>query len=189
MDNPLAANTTIGTATPRVDGRLKVTGAAIYGADTIVPNPVHAVLVTSAIARGRISAIDERASRSVPGVLEILSHRNIGSDVKVGKFFGQGGYVGSTILPLGSDRVAHGGQIVAIVLAESLEAAQEAASRLAIDYAEEPPAAGFDSPGAETVAAHVASKQHEDPAVGDAAGVFAAAPVKIDTSYATPTQH
>jgi xanthine dehydrogenase YagR molybdenum-binding subunit len=122
-------------------------------------------------------------------VLDVLTHRNVGDRVKVGKFFAQGGYVGSTILPLGSDRVAHAGQIVAIVLADSFEAARDGAHRLAIDYAEETPAATFDSAGVQEVVARDASKTHHDPAVGDAERAFAAAPVKIDAHYATPTQH
>src|SRR5207247_2164826 len=141
------------------------------------------------IARGRIAVFDDSASRVVPGVLDILTHANIGDAVKPTKLFSDGGYVGSTIMPLGSERIQHGGQIVAVVLAESFEAAREAAHRLNISYAPEQPSAGFDSPGTETVAAKDASKTYEDPAVGDADAAFAAAPVKIDQRYETPTQH
>ena len=75
------------------------------------------------------------------------------------------------------------------MLADSFEAARDGAHRLKISYDEEKPAATFDSPGAEEIAAKDASKSHEDPAVGDAESAFAAAPVKIDAEYATPTQH
>src|SRR5262249_36414133 len=119
----------------------------------------------------------------------ILTYRNVGEAVKTGKYFGASGYMGSSITPLKSAQVWHDGQIVAIVLADSFEAARGGAHRLKIAYKEEKPAATFDSPGAETVAAKDASKTHEDPAVGDAESAFAAAPVKIDAQYATPTQH
>jgi len=178
-----------GAAAARVDGRLKVTGAARYGSDANVVDPAHAFLVTSAIARGRIASIDEGPARAVPGVLDILSYRNVGQAIAPGKFFAAGGYVGSTIVPLGSPRVAHGGQIVAVVLADSFEAAREAAHRLKVSYAQEQPSAGFDSDGIEIVPAKQASKEHEDPGVGDAASAFAAAPVKIEAHYSTPTQH
>ncbi|MBV8166943.1 MAG: xanthine dehydrogenase family protein molybdopterin-binding subunit, partial [Alphaproteobacteria bacterium] len=182
-------DTLIGRATPRVDGRLKVTGAARYGADAEIANPAFAHLVTSRIARGRITRLDDTATRAVSGVLDVLTHDTVKGQIKPGKFFAAGGYVGSTILPLGSERVFHAGQIVAVVVADSVEAAREGAHRLVVDYAEEPPAAGFDSEGAETVAARDAAKEHSDPAVGDAARAFADAAVKIEAEYATPTQH
>ncbi|HLJ19259.1 MAG TPA: xanthine dehydrogenase family protein molybdopterin-binding subunit, partial [Stellaceae bacterium] len=88
-----------------------------------------------------------------------------------------------------SDRVQHDGQIVAVVIADGLEIAQDGARRLRISFAEETPAASFDSDGTETVAAKDVSKQHEDPEVGDAEGAYATAAVKIDQRYGTPTQH
>jgi len=179
----------IGTAVPRIDARLKVTGEARYASDAIVPNPAYAFLVTSAIARGRISAIDEAATRATPGVLDIISHKNVGDEISLGTSPDARAYFSSSILPLASDKIWHDGQIVAVVLAESFEAAREGAFRLGISYAEEPAAAGFDSPGAETVAGKEASKQHDDPAIGDAQTSFDAATIKIDARYATPTQH
>ena len=179
----------IGTPTPRVDGRLKVTGEARYASDTPLANPAYAFLATSAIARGRITNIDHSDSRAVPGVLDVLTHRNMRDAIKPTKLFSDGGYAGSTIMPLASDQIWHGGQIVAVVLAETFEAAREAAHRLKIGYAAEQPSAGFDSSGATTVAAKDVSSKHRDPAVGDAAVAFAGAPVTVDQHYATPTQH
>ena len=182
-------NAAIGTPVARIDGRAKVTGEARYASDVAVPNPAYAFLATSAIARGRIVAIDRRDAESVPGVLAILTHENVGARIKPGKLFSDQGFMGSTIAPLASDRIQHDGQIIAVVVADRLETAREAAHRLVVRYAEEEPAAGFDSPGSETVAAKEVSKKHEDPAVGDAEAAFAAAPVKIDARYGTPTQH
>ncbi|HZK92213.1 MAG TPA: xanthine dehydrogenase family protein molybdopterin-binding subunit [Stellaceae bacterium] len=189
MDGSLGRPVKIGAPTPRVDGRLKVTGEARYASDTPLADPVYAFLATSAIARGRITNIDDSEARAVPGVLDILTHQNIGDAVKKTKLFSDGGYVGSTIMPLGSDQIFHGGQIVAVVLGESFEAARDAAHRLNIAYAAEQPSAGFDSPGATEIAAKDASSSFEDPAVGDANGAFATAAVTIDQHYATPTQH
>jgi xanthine dehydrogenase YagR molybdenum-binding subunit len=189
MDGALGQPVKIGAAVTRIDGRLKVTGEARYASDTPLANPAYAFLAVSAIARGRITNIDEGEARGVPGVLDILTHRNIGDAVKKTKLVSDGGYVGSTIMPLGSDKIFHGGQIVAVALAETFEAAREAAHRLKITYAAEHPAAGFDSEGATTVAAKDASPNFEDPAVGDAEGAFAGAAVMVDQHYATPTQH
>ena len=83
----------------------------------------------------------------------------------------------------------HFGQIVALVVADTFEAASEGADRLRIAYEADRPTATFDSAGATTEAGSEASKKHEDPKVGDAESAFDAAPVKIDASYGTPTQH
>jgi len=189
MDGSFGQPAKIGSPAPRIDGRLKVTGEARYASDTPLADPVYAYLATSAITRGRITTIDDSAARAVPGVLDVLTYLNIGDAVKKTKLFSDGGYVGSTIMPLGSDQIFHGGQIVAVVLAESFEAAREAAHRLNVTYAAEQPSAGFDSPGATTIAAKDASSSFEDPAVGDAAAAFATAAVTVDQHYATPTQH
>jgi len=162
----------IGSATPRIDGRLKVTGEARYASDTPLADPAYAFFVTSAIARGRIVNIDDCASCAVPGMLDVLTHRNMGDAIKPTKLFSDGGYVGSTIMPLGSDQIWHSGQIVAVVLAETFEAAREAAHRLEVTYAAEEPSAGFDSAGTTIVAAKDVSSNYEDPMVGDAAVAF-----------------
>src|ERR1700683_610694 len=119
MDGSLGQPLTIGAPASRVDGRLKVTGEARDASDMPLADPVYAFLATSAIARGRIADIDEGEARALPGVIDILTHRNIGDAVKKTKLFSDGGYLGSTIMPLGSDQVWHGGQIVAGVLAET----------------------------------------------------------------------
>ncbi|GGC39491.1 xanthine dehydrogenase [Siccirubricoccus deserti] len=182
-------DTMIGQSPIRIDGRAKVTGAARYPSDVVVPNPAWAFLVTSAIALGRITAIEEAEARAVPGVLEILTHRNMRGTVRDAGFFAAGGYAAETIRPLEDDRIWHDGQIVAMVLADSFEAAREAAFRLRVDYAAVTPAAGFGSASATTEPAAKARQGHEDPQVGDADAAFAAAPVKIEADYATPTQH
>ena len=199
-----AAPVKMGDAVPRIDGRLKVTGAARYGSDPQVSNPAYGYLRISSIARGRITAIDETAARAVPGVLDILTYRNVGERIDAGKTFDQKGYMGSSIAPLRDDQVRHDGQIVALVVADTFEGARDAARRLKIDYAVETPSASFDSPGVRTISAADAAKEGqgakqdpnkaggeegEDPRVGDEAAAFARAPTKVDQRYSTPTQH
>lgn len=179
----------LGVATPRVDARLKVLGKAVYGSDFAPRDPAYAYLATSRIARGRIVAIDDTAARAAPGVLDILTWKTVGDAIRPGKTFSEQGYMNSSMAPLASDAVRYGGQIVAVVVADTFEAAQEGAHRLDITYEEHPPSATFDSPGAETVEARSVSKTHEDPEVGDAAGAYARAAVKVEGRYSTPTQH
>ena len=66
----------VGSPLERVDGRAKVTGAATYTADHHFPDVAHAVVVTSAIAHGRVESVDAGAAEAVPGVLAVLTHEN-----------------------------------------------------------------------------------------------------------------
>jgi xanthine dehydrogenase YagR molybdenum-binding subunit len=186
---PLTAIPGIGSNVARIDGHAKVTGQARYDSDVSVARPAYAVLVTSSIAKGRVTSIDDMACLALPGVLDVITHQTVGHAIKPTKFFAAGGYVCSSIVPLASDQIWHAGQILAVVLADSFEQATDAASRLAIATQADRPSAGFDSPGAETVLGSVASKAHEDPETGDADKAFATAPVQVDSRYSTPTQH
>jgi xanthine dehydrogenase YagR molybdenum-binding subunit len=175
----------MGAPAPRLDARLKVTGQACYPSDTPVGNPAFAVLVTSVIAKGRIERLDLDGARAVPGVLDILTHENTGElkDVK----FGQGS--GTSIEDLGPD-IQQAGQIIAVVVADTFEAATEVASRVKPTYSEQTPSATFDSPGLTQEDATKVSQQHKHlPQAGDAEAALAGAPVVIDVEYETPTQH
>ncbi|MBS0334056.1 MAG: xanthine dehydrogenase family protein molybdopterin-binding subunit [Proteobacteria bacterium] len=175
---------TFGRSSPRIDGALKVTGAARYGSDEPVPNPAYAWLVMSTIARGRVTGFDLAAARAVPGVLDILTHETVGGQVKTPP--GPDGKKTTTTME--SDRVWHAGQIVALVIADTYEAAREAGHKVVVRYAAEAPSATFDSPGVEAQPKPSKPEQPE-PAKGDAEAAFAAAPVKVDARYSTPTQH
>lgn len=184
----------LGQPTPRIDGRAKVTGQARYAFDEPVANPAHAFLVTSAIARGHITGFHLDEARAVPGVLDILTYQNAGGEAD--ELPPPGGQGGKNTGSLQSDRVWHAGQIIGVVVAETPEAAREAADKVRVDYAEEPPAASFGSPGAETVELAGAEaggggpqEGHDDPKVGDAEAAMASAPVTVDQRYSTPPQH
>src|SRR3954470_8799911 len=179
----------MGEPEPRVDARLKVTGEARYASDVPVSNPAYAFLVISAIAKGRILGFDLDDARAVPGVLEILTHENVGDAVKPTKFFAAGGRASTTIRPLSSPQIWHDGQIIAVVLADTFETAREAAYKVKARYQTEQPSATFDSPGIEIKAAKDSPQKFEDAKVGDAEAAFAQAEVKLDVRYETPTQH
>ena len=178
----------MGEPVTRIDGRLKVTGQARYAADVTVPNPAYACLVTSAIAKGAITELRLDEAKAIPGVLDILTYENA-STIRPGKFFGEGGPAASTIAPLASPKIWHDGQIIAVVVADSPEAAQEAAYLVEANYTEERPTATFGSPGTATEEAAKVSKEHKDPQVGDAEAALRDADVSIDVTYETPTQH
>ncbi len=174
----------IGKPAVRIDGVAKVTGAAKYASDEALSHAAYACLVTSSIAAGRVTSMDLAAAKAVPGVLDILTHDNVGADAKTPP--GPDGKTTTTSIE--GDRVWHDGQIVAVVVAETFEAAREAGYKVRVGYERSPPAATFDSPGV-SQAPKARDEKNKFPAVGDAEGAFAAAPVKIDRRYSTPTQH
>lgn len=183
--NPATVPGGVGAAVPRVDGPLKVTGGARYASDMGVTNPVYAYFHTSAIALGRITAIDEREARALPGVIDVMTWRNPPGRINVLPL----GIAQTTMQPLQSPNIRHDGEIVALVLAESYEVARDASHRLKVTYDRNPPTATFGDPGLIAEDAAKADPKFEHSVVGDAATAFAAAPVKIDQRYATPTQH
>jgi len=170
-----------GAGVPRIDGRAKVTGEARYPADVQLAGAAHAVLVTADVARGRIAAIRADAVRRAPGVLDVLTHAEVGSALEPPRF----GDASTAMGPLHDRRIRHDGQIVALVVAETPEQAAAAAALLEVEYADVvSPSAGFAAAGAETVAAG-----KDDIRAGDCEAGLAAAPVRIEAAYATPAQH
>src|ERR1700733_6462318 len=131
----------MGPPAPRYDARLKVTGEARFPADVPVANPAYAVLVTSTIAKGKITALDLDDAQAVPGVLDILTYQNT-SGLKPAKF-GQGS--ATSIQDLGP-AIQHAGQIIAVVVADTFEAASEAAANIKATYSEQMPSATFGAP-------------------------------------------
>jgi xanthine dehydrogenase YagR molybdenum-binding subunit len=131
----------------RVDGEAKVTGRARFTAEFDFPNLAHAALVYSTIAKGRIRRIDTERAKREPGVVEVLTHRNMPkmkapplvdlTDLKKG--------MAASDLPIMQDERVHwDGQPVAVVIAETLEQAQHAASLVEVEYETEEAALSFD---------------------------------------------
>lgn len=175
-------------AIPRADARIKVTGQARYPSDMAVTNPAFACLATSAIARGSIRTIDVDAARSVPGVLDILTYQNA-NVLKPVKIFADGGRFGTSIVPLSGPKIWHDGQIVALVVAETFQAASEAARKIAVSYYAETPSVTIGSDGVTVKPVADVDKTHKDPTLGDAEAAHGAAPFTVDAEYSTPAQH
>ncbi|MFB4426336.1 xanthine dehydrogenase family protein molybdopterin-binding subunit [Streptomyces sp. QL37] len=123
----------VGAPLSRVDGRLKVTGQAKYAADHEPEGVVHAVVVDSRVARGRITSIDTRAADAQPGVLKVIHHRNAPT-LPYGPNPGSLNLPGARLRVFQDDEVHFHGQPVAVVVATTLEAAQHAATLVKIEY-------------------------------------------------------
>lgn len=129
---------TLGSPLNRVDGPLKVTGRATYTYEQHVPNCVHGVLVTSTIARGRIRSLDTKAAESTPSVLLVMTHLN---SPKLPELQNQKktSPTSRVLQVLQDDKILYANQPIAVVVAESLEAAEEAAQLVKVHYLVETP--------------------------------------------------
>jgi len=127
--------TYIGAATSRVDGLAKVTGAAKYAAEVRPAGLVHGAVITSTIARGQLKRIDVSEALKVKGVLDVLTHLNrpeMSADDQ--SYKDDVAPDGSPFRPLYDDRILFDGQPIALVVAETLEVAQYAASLVQVEY-------------------------------------------------------
>ena len=116
------------TGRRRQEGGEKVTGATRFAADLELAGMLYVNLVVSHVASGRVSRIDTTASRSVPGVVDVVTGRDLPELDSAGPD-----------LPLAVERVFYVGQPVAAVIAESEAAAADAAMLVEVDYDETPP--------------------------------------------------
>src|SRR3954468_24689711 len=133
-------NALTGTGVLRVDGALKVLGQARYAAEYDAPDLLHGAVVASSIAKGRIVGFSLEAARAYPGVVHILTHLNRPGGAHFSVFFKDPmGPPGKPFRPLFDNRVLFSGQPVALVVAESFEAARDAAALVKVFYAEEVP--------------------------------------------------
>ncbi len=165
---------------PRVDGPLKVTGAAMYSSDYNLPGMLYAVPVCATIPSGTITALDASVAEKMPGVKAVYSHGNIGKLYRTAPPSGFSGIVDEQRPPLEDEVVRYYGQYVAVVVAQTFEQATAAADKVKVTYRKSD---------------HNVSdklKTDEKPKVdfhrGDPDAAFASAAVKIDETYATPTE-
>ncbi|TCP36703.1 xanthine dehydrogenase family protein molybdopterin-binding subunit [Sphingomonas sp. BK235] len=177
----------IGTPVSRLDGALKVSGGAPFAAEFRFDGMVYAALAYATIARGRIAAIDSAAAETAPGVVLVMTHRNAPRMRPPAAFGSSPGGVGPADLPImQDDRIHWNGQPVAVVLAETQEQADHAASLLRIDYAAEPSTTTLDGARANGVAQGMFMGQPLLNEIGDPVAALAAAPHKVDQVYRTP---
>ncbi|RZI74766.1 MAG: xanthine dehydrogenase family protein molybdopterin-binding subunit [Variovorax sp.] len=177
--NPVDRLQVVGKPHDRVDGPLKTTGRAPYAYERhdVAKNQAYGVILGAAIAKGRIAGIDTRAARAAPGVLAVVTHENAG---KVGKA------KAITAKLMAGPEIDHFHQAVAIVVAESFEQARAAAHLVRVDYQAAP--GKFDLASERAAAVKPKMDDPPDTAVGDFAGAFSQAEVKIDQTYTTPDQ-
>jgi xanthine dehydrogenase YagR molybdenum-binding subunit len=171
----------IGQEVTRIDGRLKVTGAARYAVDHPMPNLAYGVAVSSTVGSGKITRIDTTTAEKMPGVLAILDHRNAPKLYRPAGAFEHEGRPGESRPPFEDDTVYYYGQFVALVVADTFDRARDAAAHVKVEYAATRPVVAIED-----------AKRAEHPvsnyARGDADAAFQSAAVKIDATYRTPAE-
>lgn len=174
----------VGLPVDRVDGRAKVTGGAKYTADTPISGVLHGFLVLSTIARGQITAIDTRAAKATPGVVEVYTHLNAPRLNLIPSLPYSKGFN-----PMQDATIHHDGQPVAYVVARTLEQAQHAATLVDVRYEHETPKVVLaDAAGEEFLPPPFRGEPNEY-LRGDPTAAMNAAEVKVEGSYFSPMHH
>lgn len=177
--NPIDQLKVVGQPIDRIDGPLKTTGTAPYACDRhdVVANQAHGVVVGASIAKGRIASMDLAAAKAAPGVIAIVTAKNAGKLAKAER---------NIASLLGGPEIQHYHQAIALVVAETFEQARAAAHLVKVDYVR---ADGRFDLAAVKDAAPMAKKVLgggvPESAVGNFAGAFASAPVRLDATYST----
>ncbi|HEX3348447.1 MAG TPA: xanthine dehydrogenase family protein molybdopterin-binding subunit [Acetobacteraceae bacterium] len=174
------ADGVLGKPIDRVDGRLKVTGAARYAYEFEQgPDTTYGYVVPSSIGKGRIRAIHTRVAERMPGVVLVLTHLTAPEQ-------GTGDHHEAHPVLVGPD-VAYFGQPVAFVVAETFEQARAAAYTVRVEYDTAHGTYAL-SDGIGRARVPEAGGAPADSSVGDFNQAFAAAPVRLDVTYTTPLQ-
>ena len=177
----------IGVPVSRVDGRMKVTGAAKYAAEYNLRGLAHGYVIGAPIAKGHVRRIDVRDALAIEGVIDVLTHehrpRLAASD---DKYRDEVAPPGAPYRPLYDDEIRFSGQPVALVIAEELEIARFAASFVRIEYVQAEHVTDF--------AAHwrtdaTPNRENEPEPRGNVAEALAGAPVRVDCEYRMPIEH
>ena len=179
--NPIDQLKYVGKPTDRIDGPLKTTGKAPYAYERhdVAPKAAYGQVIGSAIAKGRIASIDVADARAAPGVLAVLTANHMGQLGRAER---------NTAKLFGGSEISHYHQAIALVVAETFEQASSAAQLVRVEYVRA--SGAYDLAGAKDTAIkpEKLTGGPPDSAVGDFASAFAAAPVKLDATYATPDQ-
>ncbi|WP_367324567.1 xanthine dehydrogenase family protein molybdopterin-binding subunit [Streptomyces sp. HUAS ZL42] len=169
----------VGAPLSRVDGRLKVTGKALYAAEHDVEGVVHAVIVDASIGRGRVTSIDTGDAEKHAGVLRVIHHGNAPT-LPYRDNAGSNNPPGRRLRVFQDDRVLFHGQPVAVVVASTLEAARHGASLVKVRYDAGRPSTDLHEaePGEPT-----------DYARGDAEAGLRSSAVRLDLTYELARNH
>lgn len=181
----------VGRGLPRVDARLKVTGAARFTAEHRPPGLVHGVVIGSSIACGQIASIDASEAEAMLGVVAIFTPDNaaclkpLPDKVQGIQYSGEGGLI-EMLLPMQDRRIHYAGQAVVLVIAESMEQATYAASLVRIRYAEAAAELDLETAKSRSKPENYCGMEPLQLSAGHPEKAFADAEVRLEHEYTTP---
>lgn len=186
------AQRVLGEPIDRVDGHVKTTGAAQYSGDQPYPNLAHAALVHATVARARITRIDTVGADRLPGVHAVITHHNaprLQSPPKPTLLNLPSLAAGTSVNYLNTDEVHWNGQPVAMVVADSVDIAREAARLIHITYDELPATVDFGQEEPNAVPQKPNRLADGRSKKGDAVAALKAADISVDLRFTTPMHH
>ncbi len=181
MDTLPHAAGIIGAVVPRIDGPLKTTGTARYAVDHNFPGLAHAVAVQSTVGSGSIRTLDTAAAEKMPGVLLVLHHGNMKGAYRLFPHQDDA-TISEARPPFEDEKIYYWGQFVALVVAETLEQANAAASAVRVEYDVQTPDVRTDLSAGFTGTRQSSWKR------GDPDQALTTAPVVVDETYSTPVE-
>lgn len=182
----------------RIDGKAKVTGTGFYTADLNSFQPylhpgeaptamLHAAVVPASIAFGRVLHLDTTAAERMHGVRLVLTPANAPRLKKVNSLLKS---EQSKYLPLQDSDVRYHGQPIAMVVAETVEIAREAAAQIGATYSPQTALIDFEHNLDQAVPVKkVGSGSKGRIERGNPASAYADAPVKVDASFRMQPAH
>ncbi len=186
-DPMLRKHGALGQPVSRVDGPLKVQGKARFAAEFAYENISYAALAFSRIARGKITKLDVAAAESAPGVILVMTYHNAPRMKAPSLMMSSPTAAGASDLPvMQNDEIHWNGQPIALVLAETQEQADYAASLVNATYATLPAVTSFDEARKTPRQLETLLGQPPILEIGDAETALANAEVKVDFTYRTP---
>jgi xanthine dehydrogenase YagR molybdenum-binding subunit len=168
-----------GPSPARVEGPVKLTGAARYAADHRPDGVLHAVLVGAPVAAGRLRGVDTAAALALPGVTAVLTAADLPAFPELPS------PAAVRRMPFSDDQIRYEGQPVAIVLAESVEAAE--AGRAAVVAGCEPATPVLTGQGRREPAMNDQVRGDVDAVL--AGGGLAAGAIRIEQTYVQAARH
>ena len=177
------ASNLVGKPINRVDGSLKVAGQAPYSAEIHRENQVYGVLVSAKIAKGHVENIDSSALENIPGIIKVVTDPE--------HFLRNSQQGNETKAPTqGVSEIFYHGQPIAVVIAETFEAATEGAHAVKVTYKDETEKAALNFTKELSNAHEVneAKGSDKNSVSGDPEQGLSGSPVTLDRFYHTPSQ-
>jgi len=190
----MSTQPSVGKPVSRLEGKLKVTGAAKYSAEYTAGDLLYGYAINSTITKGKIKSIDTSAAKALNGVIEIFTHENRLKTASLDlKHADMDAPPGTVFKPLKDAEIMYNGQPVALVVAKDFETARYASTLVKFEYEEEPFETcldnNLDKAREQKKGMATALRPPPPKPTGDFEKAYNNAPVKVAAEYKHGTEH